>query len=142
MERGPRLRTACVIVAAVTVLAVASCASITYTRDYTYVHDDKNVDVSETLVLSGDTFRLEKKSNAGVAVYEGKFREQRDTWRFELGYNKPANGPGRVIDPPMVYEYEARTNPDGVTLTGPDVKSRGQAIPFIMKGSYVRIRSQ
>ena len=141
MKRGPRVRTACVLSAVATVIVVASCASITYTRDYTYVYDDKNVDVSETLVLSGDTFRLEKRTEAGVAVYEGRFRAQRNIWRFELGYNKPANGPGGVIDPPMVYEYDARANPDGVTLTGPDVISRGQAIPFIMKGSYVRILS-
>ena len=138
-EAGMRKILGLVIVAAFLVVLV-SCMSVVYSRDFRYRTADKDVEVTEVLTIAGSTFKLEKQSDGGVAMYEGKFQEQRDTWIFKLDYNKPANGIGRVIDPPIRYEYQVTGTPDGVRLDGPKIKSRAPSIPFLSKGDFVRQR--
>ena len=68
------------LAAAAAAMLLASCAGIAYTRSWTW----NSTPLTDTLTVTDETFRLERSSSAGVAVFEGDLK-QGDGDRFAGG---------------------------------------------------------
>jgi hypothetical protein len=91
---------------------MGGCASVRYVRDWT--RDGESF--TDTLELSGSTFRLERISGHGQALYLGRFEVTEGEWRFEISEWKPARGPWISLSPPVVYRYRGHDFPNGIAF--------------------------
>jgi hypothetical protein len=99
-------------VIAVVCLGAASCAGNRYVRDWTY----NGVELSDTLVVTEDSFRLERISDDGTEVFSGRFKSGEGPWRFEIETLKTASGEEHHFDPPLVFVCRGRLFEHGIAL--------------------------
>lgn len=136
------MKTVAVCVGAVLLIwLLLSCVSMVYSREYTLKRADTELDITETLtlninIITADTFRLEKTSENGTALYEGTFREERDRWTFILTTFSSVNASPRHFNPPVVYYYLVTKNQDGVTFDKPKIVGSQTAIPLLSRGFF------
>ena len=94
------------------VLVLASCAGSVYVRNWVY----ENTELKDTLVLSGESFRLERASPDGTSVFSGSWAEQNGEWVFKVESWKPYNAAERRFDPPITYFYKGKKFENGIAF--------------------------
>ena len=93
-------------------LALASCAGPVYVRSWVY----ENTELKDSLVFSGDSFRLERASPDGTTVFSGSWAEKGGEWVFRIDSWKPYNGAERRFDPPLTYLYKGKKFGNGIAF--------------------------
>ena len=91
---------------------LGGCASVRYARDWALAGEP----FTDTLVLSGDSFRFERASLLGLAVFLGRFNVNGDQWRFSVESWKPAEGPWVHFGEPVEYVYRGRAFANGIAF--------------------------
>ena len=124
---GKTVRT---IVMMVLLVGLVSCATI-YTRNWQY----ESSPISDSLTISGETFRLERTSPEGTAVYEGKFRKSDTQWVFDVATYTAPKGGTRQYDPLVRYKYSVKEFANGVSFLSFDVEGR-LGVNFIQRGDF------
>lgn len=118
--------------AVVCVLVLASCAGMVYSRAWAVNAQS----LTDTLSISGDSFRLERTAREGTSVFEGKFDDRGDQWIFEVASWKPANAGIKRFDPPVRYIYKVHKFSSGVSfLSLVDVVGTS-TFQFIQSGDF------
>jgi hypothetical protein len=116
-RREHRLATIARRVAACTAIAVAclgaaSCVGERYVRDWTY----NGTDLSDTLIVTENSFSLERVSPDGTEVFSGRFKSGEGPWRFEIETWRTARGEEHHFDPPVVFVCRGRLFEHGIAL--------------------------
>jgi len=124
------------LAAAAAALVLASCAGITYTRSWTY----NNAPLTDTLTVTDETFRLERSSASGVAVFEGGLRQGDERWTFDVARWEPYNAAAQTFDPPVRYVYRVRKSRGTLTFVALEDVKGWSPMQFIQPGDFVRGR--
>jgi hypothetical protein len=112
-------------------LALASCATV-YSRAWKV----NTQDLTDSLTVSGDSFKLSRTGQGGTSVFEGKLEDHGEQWIFLIASWKPANATAKHFDPPVRYIYKVKKFENGVSfLTLVDVVGTS-TFQFIQKGDY------
>lgn len=92
-------------------LVISSCGTV-YSRAWAVNAQS----LTDTLSISGDTFRLERTSSDGTSVWEGKFTERGERWIFDITSWKPANAPLKRLNPAVRYIYQIHKFSRGISF--------------------------
>jgi hypothetical protein len=120
----------------IVVAGLCSCLGTYYVRTWSF----EGVDCTDTLYLSGDTFRLERDSSNGTASFSGRIRVKGEEWRFEIDTWQPADALPVQFDPPVVYVYRGRSFENGLAFYSYRVIGRSPLPLFIRAPSDFDIR--
>jgi hypothetical protein len=112
MRRSAPYRWLIIVLLAASAGMLAGCASARYEREWTLAGEP----FTDTLVLSGDSFRLERASLLGQAVFLGRFEVNGDQWRFSVEAWKSAEGPWVHFGEPVEYVYRGRAFANGLAF--------------------------
>jgi hypothetical protein len=100
----------------VSLLAAAAllggCVTTRYARDWTLAGEE----FTDTLELSGNSFRLERTSGLGPTLFMGRFDTTGEEWRFEIVAWRPPDGPWMTFTPPVVYRYRGHAFLNGIAF--------------------------
>jgi hypothetical protein len=109
-----------------------SCAGTVYSRNWVV----NSVNLTDTLTISGDTFKLERLGQAGTSIFEGKYEEKGDQWAFGVTSWKPANAAAQKFDPPVRYIYRVKKFQNGVSFLVLVELQGTSPFQFIQKGDF------
>jgi hypothetical protein len=104
-----------VCVFALLLLALAflgGCETARYERGSLLAEDE----LTETLFLSGEEFRLEKVSDQGTILFTGLLQVTGEEWRFAIQTWRSAGGALRRYTPEIVYVYRGRSFQNGIAF--------------------------
>ena len=124
------------IISLLLLFVISSCATHVYSRVIIYKKADGDLRIRETLTIGDDNFRFVKQTVRGKAIFKGHFKEENNTWTFEISSFKPLNAPERFFNPPIIYVYSVKKNAGKVLLSSPRVKGVRSPLQFIMRGSF------
>ena len=125
-----------VLAAAAAAMLLASCAGIAYTRSWTW----NSTPLPDTLTVTDETFRLERSSSAGVAVFEGELKQGDERWTFDVVRWKPYNAAAQTFDPPVRYVYRVRKSRGVLSFTALEDVRGWSPMQFIQPGDFTRGR--
>ena len=91
---------------------LAGCATARYERSAVLA----GVELTETLFLSGEQFRLEQESSEGTLVFLGSLVVADNEWRFLVQSLRAADGTLRQFTPALLYVYRGRSFDNGIAL--------------------------
>jgi hypothetical protein len=91
---------------------LSCCATARYERGAVLAGDD----LSETLFLSGEEFRLEKETPQGTLVFAGLLEVTDNEWRFTITTFRTNDGRVRTFEPALVYVYRGRSFENGIAF--------------------------
>jgi hypothetical protein len=114
------------------ILTLGSCAGITYSRNWAV----NNADLTDTLTISDEKFVLERIGSGGVSAWEGVFKENGDTWVFEIKVWRPSNASAKSFDPPIRYIYQMKKFQNGVSFLQLVEVVGHSNFQFIQAGDY------
>jgi len=117
-------------------MLLASCAGIAYTRSWTW----NATPLTDTLSVTDESFRLERSSSAGVAVFEGDLKQGDDRWTFDVVRWKPYNAAAQTFDPPVRYVYRVRKSRGILSFTELEDVRGWSPMQFIQPGDFTRGR--
>jgi hypothetical protein len=117
-------------------MLLASCAGMIYTRIWTYNNDP----LTDQLTVTDETFRLERSSSAGVAVFEGDLKQGDGRWTFDVVRWKPYNAAAQTFDPPVRYVYRVRESRGMLSFTALEDVRGWSPMQFIPPGDFKRGR--
>jgi len=123
-------------VAAAAAMLLASCAGIIYTRSWTY----NSTPLTDRLTVTEETFRLERSSSAGVAVFEGDLKQGDERWTFDLMRWKPYNAAAQTFNPPVRYVYRVRESRGVLSFTALEDVRGWSPMQFIQPGDFTHGR--
>lgn len=126
------VRRARIALAAAASVLIASCASVTYTRTWTYANEA----MMDRLIIVHETFRLERASSAGVSVFEGFVLQDEERWVFDVVRWKPRHAAVRMLDPAVRYVYWIRRFRGAVSFLALERTEGVPRIVFIQPGDY------
>ena len=124
------------LAAAAAAMLLASCAGIAYTRSWTW----NSTPLNDTLTVTEESFRLERASSAGVAVFEGALKQGDERWTFDVVRWKPYNGAAQAFDPPVRYVYRVRKSRGVLSFTALEDVRGWSPMQFIQPGDFTRGR--
>ncbi len=116
----------------VPLLVLCSCAGIVYARNWVV----NNANLTDTLTISGDAFKLERLGQSGTSVFEGTYEERDDQWVFSVTSWKPANASIQRFDPPVRYIYRIKKFRNGVSFLTLVAVQGTSPFQFIQKGDF------
>jgi hypothetical protein len=119
------------LLAAASVL-LASCAGITYTKAWTY----NNEPLTDRLSVTDETFRLERSSKAGLAVFAGDLRKGDERWTFDVVRWEPYNAAAQTFDPPVRYVYRVRKSRGVLSFLSLEDVRGWSPMQFIQPGDF------
>jgi hypothetical protein len=93
-------------------LTLGGCATVRYERGAVLAGDE----LTETLFLSGEEFRLERESQQGILVFTGLFDVENSEWRFAVESLRAADGRLRTFTPALLYIYRGRSFQNGIAF--------------------------
>ena len=108
---------------------LGACATARYERGAILAGDE----LTETLFLSGEQFRLERESPQGTLVFIGFFVVEDTEWRFSVQSVRAANGKLLEFSPALVYVYRGRTFENGIAFYALLSPRRPPADPAFIK---------
>jgi hypothetical protein len=129
-------RTFAQLAALTATILLASCAGITYSRAWTY----NNAPLTDTLTVTEDTFRLERSSTSGVAVFEGELKQGDERWTFDVTRWKPYNAAAQTFDPPVRYIFRIRKSRATLSFVALEDVRGWSPMQFIQPGDFTRGR--
>ena len=71
--------------------------------------------ITETLLISGELFRLERSSGRGQEIFEGALEVSGEEWRFSLESRRTTAGVRR-LSPAVVFVYRGRAFDNGIAF--------------------------
>ena len=104
-------RSATLICTLLMAIVLSSCGTV-----YSRVWAVNAQNLTDTLLISGDAFRLERTSADGTSVFEGKLLERGDRWIFDITSWKPANASVRRFNPAVRYVYQIHKFSRGISF--------------------------
>jgi hypothetical protein len=119
------------ICAATAALVICSCGTV-----YSRVWAVNAQNLTDTLSISGDSFRLERSAREGTSSFEGKFEEKGERWIFDITSWKPANATIRRFDPPVRYIYNIHKFSKGVSFLSLVEVVGKSTFQFIQNGDF------
>jgi hypothetical protein len=120
------------ILAAAAALLLASCAGITYTKAWTYNSEP----LTDRLSVTDETFRLERSSKAGLAVFVGALRQGDERWTFDVVRWEPYNAAAQTFDPPVRYVYRVRKSRGVLSFLALEDVRGWSPMQFIQPGDF------
>jgi hypothetical protein len=91
---------------------LSCCATARYERGAVLAGDD----LSETLFLSGEEFRLEAETPQGTVMFAGRLEVTDNEWRFTIQTFRMNDGRVRTFSPAPVYVYRGRSFENGIAF--------------------------
>ena len=111
---------------------LASCAGITYTKAWTYNNDP----LTDRLTVTDETFRLERSSSAGVAVFVGDLKQGDERWTFDVTRWEPYNAAAQTFNPPVRYVYRVRKSRGVLSFLALEDVRGWSPMQFIQPGDF------
>jgi hypothetical protein len=124
------------LAAAAAVVLLVSCAGITYTRAWTY----NNAALTDTLIVTDDSFRLERASASGTTVFAGDLKQGDERWTFDIVRWEPYNATAQTFDPPVRYVYRVRKSRGTLSFLALEDVKGWSPMQFIQPGDFTRGR--
>jgi len=109
-----------------------SCAGTVYSR--AWVVNSQNL--TDRLVVSGDSFRLERSGQSGTSVFEGALQDKGEQWIFDVATWKPSNAAAQHFDPPVRYIYQVKRFQNGVSFLALTDVIGTSSFQFIQRGDF------
>jgi hypothetical protein len=100
------------ILAVLAAALVSSCATARYGRDSVRAGEE----LSETLLVVGTAFELERETSRGTVAFRGSISVSGEVWRFTVTAWRPADGAWRDLAAPQVVLYRGRLFDNGIAF--------------------------
>ncbi len=104
-----------------------SCSGLHYVRSGE-IAGSRFVD---RLILSGQSFRLERSDEEGTLVYDGRYSVKGEMWSFEILSWRSAHGPSHPLDPPLLFVCRGRSFENGLAFFAPADSHGAQVDVFL-----------